>query len=209
MKRKLLWIIAGILFAGFLFVQAIIRMQIENGFGLIGMGIELMANILLVVGLSAAIGALTAIIPNKKKEYKQKFRVTLPLSSIVVCGVLLYAFGHRVYLMNTGVIKNYSTIKTTTGFECQSLRNGKFITGTLYIDREGDTQVQWKENNSKKDLYKVSWVTDCEYHLTLMNHPEKVIKVKITEINKEGYHCYVSTGNNFMAEEYIIKYRID
>jgi hypothetical protein len=79
MKPKLLWIIAALLLAGFLYVQALIRIQIDMHFEWIYVAFEVFAGFIMIVGISSGVGALIAIIPFRKKEYKQKFRWTLPL----------------------------------------------------------------------------------------------------------------------------------
>lgn len=90
----------------------------------------------------------------------------------------------------------YSSPSPTENSGCASVKNGKFQMGeNTIMKREGDKQTHFSKNTNTETEYKVEWVSDCEYHITSIDNPDKKIKVKIISVDKKGYDCNLDYGN--------------
>lgn len=86
--------------------------------------------------------------------------------------------------------------------DCEKFKNGKFMIpddglGASYIERNGDRQVEYGEGSGLKLAFKVKWVNECTYILTLsevLENPNEIelvigetLKVEIIETKASSY----------------------
>jgi hypothetical protein len=55
--------------------------------------------------------------------------------------------------------------------------------------------------DGKKTEYKVEWNGLCTYLLTRVDNAEKRMTILITNVDANGYDCYVSYGNDYSRNE--------
>ncbi len=94
---------------------------------------------------------------------------------------------------------------------CKKFKNGKFVIknaeyGNFYIERKGNTQIEYSDFSRTKLKFKVKWVKDCIYTLTLkkiLENPDNeilpenmILTVKIIE-TKENSYIQQSSSNLF------------
>lgn len=86
--------------------------------------------------------------------------------------------------------------------DCEKFKDGKFMIpddglGASYIERKGDRQVEYGEGSGLKLAFKVEWVNECIYILTLTEVIENptdmelplgsTLKVEIIEVKANSY----------------------
>ncbi len=86
--------------------------------------------------------------------------------------------------------------------DCEKFKNGKFMIpddglGASYIERTGDRQVEYGEGSGMKLAFKVEWINECTYTLTLseiIENPNDIeltlgetLKVEIIEVKASSY----------------------
>jgi hypothetical protein len=89
---------------------------------------------------------------------------------------------------------------------CKDFKTGKFrlydpLVGTTLITRTDS--IQTEDNGKEISVYRVSWINDCEYILTILEGPEELVKfcstniitVRITETFEHGYK-FEGTASN-------------
>ena len=54
--------------------------------------------------------------------------------------------------------------------------------------------MQLDLKDKTRDMYRVEWLSDCEYYLYFKNSLEPM-KFKITKADENGYECYGSYNN--------------
>ena len=198
MTPKKLWIISIIFLLGHLIIQYVffVRADLSESVGRMTFGIDLVSNLILVGIFGACLGALTALIPYRHKNFKQKFKTTFPLSTSIVLLVLVSTFGYSIYLKNVkGVelrpLHKYEDIKTPVNLDCLSVHNGKFESEKSFIERFENKQIQTDKKTGTKNEFIVEWTNDCEYILTSVDDNSEKLRVKITAVNSDNYGCYV------------------
>ncbi|MEZ4936889.1 MAG: hypothetical protein R2799_04780 [Crocinitomicaceae bacterium] len=95
--------------------------------------------------------------------------------------------------------------------DCTIFRNGKFkieseVSGTSYIERKGNKQIETDVRSQMKIELKVKWIDECTYILSfgrVLKNPENttfpedfVIKVAIVEVHN-NYYVQESTSEFF------------
>lgn len=207
MTTKRLWTISIILFTVHLIIQYVfyIKTDLTDSLGIFIFGIDLFSNIIVIVMFGAGLGALTALIPFRKKNFKDKFKTTLPLLTSIVLLVLISIFGYSIYLKKVkGIefkpLQKYEDIQIPENIDCSTLHDGKFESEKSFIERIGNKQIQTDKKTGSKKEFMVEWTNGCEYILTSVDDHSEKLRVKITVINPDNYGCYV------ISDKYADKY---
>ena len=171
--------------------------------------IELFTNIVFFFGIGGILGLVMAFIPFRQKKIKEKLRLTFPFCTSGFLIIAISSFGYVAYLEKIKGIKirpfiKYENVVIPSGLDCSSIKNGKFETENLFIERQGDKQIQIRKDTNEKKEFKVKWLSNCEYYLLPLDKPEEKIKVKIVNVTAENYNCYVSSYGKY-AINYLIK----
>ena len=204
MKNKWLWISNILVLVGFLILQSfwvqlrfspIQDAQKELPFILFEFVIVLFGIIISVAGLAA----LLAIIPFRRRIYVQRFKALVPI--LTLCSLIFFFLivAYSFYMVKNhgrgvSVNKDYNDIISPPFLDCSSIQNGKFKTDDLTIERTGSLQRQIDNKTRKTEEYTVEW-KDCEYSLNSKVSSEELF-VKITEVNKDYYKCYVTSNKD-------------
>ncbi len=120
----------------------------------------------------------------------------------------------------------FSIPQSQQDLDCELIRYGKFkidqilgdSTVTTYLERKGDIQFERNYQFGLEYKFKVDWVDDCTYTLTLIetirddnnfNYPEnELITVRVKEIFEE-YYIHVTHSRvhdmEFESKVYIMK----
>ncbi len=207
MTPKKLWIFSIILLIGHLIIQYVfyVKTDLTESLGIMTFGIDLFSNLILVAIFGAGLGALTALIPFKQKNFKEKFKTTFPLLTSVVLIVLVSTFSYSIYLKKVKGIElrplhKYEDIRVPVNLDCSLVRNGKFETEKSFIERIENKQTQTDKKTGDKKEFIVEWTNDCEYILTSAEDSSEKLRVKITAVNPDNYDCYV------ISDKYAEKY---
>ena len=72
-------------------------------------------------------------------------------------------------------------------------------------DRSGNIQIQINQSTLEEKIFTVNWVSQCEYILTDTSDITQKTMVKITDVTKNGYTCFVTGDTNNLALRYQIK----
>ena len=149
----------------------------------------------LITGL--IISAILAFIPFRKSTYEGRLTLVLPFVVMIVVGLYTYSTAALVYYKEVhgrklSPITYFRAVEIPEGVDCSEVKEGVFETDNLIIERRGNIQVQTNKKTGEKTSFDVNWLSDCEYYLT--SNSEKNLKVKIVEVDDEGYDCYVAKG---------------
>ncbi len=198
MTPRKLWTITIFLFIAHLFIQYIffIKIDITKTSGLLTLSIDLFSNFIIVVGLGAGLGALIAFIPFRQRTFRDKFKRTFPILTSVVLLILITNFAYLAYLSSVNGIEfrpkqKYENIHIPLSLDCSSIRNGKFETLNLWIERNGNKQTQTDKKTGNKQEFVVEWLNNCEYILTPVINGSERLRIKIISITPEKYDCYI------------------
>ncbi|MEX0968779.1 MAG: tetratricopeptide repeat protein [Bacteroidia bacterium] len=104
---------------------------------------------------------------------------------------------------------------------CKMAHNGKFKYGsnqsdtTAYIERKGNKQTEYYENNKYQTEFNIKWISDCEYELTFINTNDPALNfltkgdkltIIISNVNDKQYEYQsnlngmISTGTHIKIE---------
>jgi uncharacterized membrane protein YsdA (DUF1294 family) len=201
---KRLWIILTVLLAVHLIIQYIffIKIDLTDSSGLTSFTVDFISNLLTVFLFGAGFGVLSAAIPYGKKRFREKFKITFPLLTVVVLIILIITFSYSLYLKNWKSIElrpvqKFDKIKIPQDLVCTSVHIGKFESENLIIERTANKQAQTNKKTGQKKEFAVEWINDCEYVLTSMADSKEQISVKITAVNPGEYGCYVISNSSF------------
>lgn len=120
-------------------------------------------------------------------------------------------------ILNSFFVLMFVLVATTSCQKktCADFKLGKFeapdnAISDIKITRTETGQVEVSEKRGFKDIYKIFWVSECEYHLVLeeSNNPDKnllneldTLKVSITAIEEDTYqYTAVLNGKAFMGD---------
>lgn len=135
--------------------------------------------------------AIIALIPYKQKVYIAKFRILFlaAVTFLLFCFsvVLALSFYFRTEIRSK---ERFDDIVIPSDINCSVVRDGKFETDKLLIERKGSIQIETNKWWGSEKEYKVEWVGDCEYILTSVDDSEAKVRVKIVEVTSKGYSCY-------------------
>jgi hypothetical protein len=84
---------------------------------------------------------------------------------------------------------------------CRDFKTGKYvliddkINGKYLIERNDTLQIEKDMNTGNTSKYRVTWVSDCEYHLAIIDGPEdimnffrgKILTIRIVETYRDSY----------------------
>ena len=114
-------------------------------------------------------------------------------------------------LLILGILFSFSTLAFGQQLACEKFKNGKFIIidaehGNSNIERKGSKQIEEGEKSGFKATFKVKWIDECTYTLTLnkvLKNPNKldvsdnmILTVQIIE-TKENSYIQRATSNLF------------
>jgi len=193
------------IFSGlFLFYQTGVDLSTE--IGRYDFFISLLVIPIIIFGTGSVLGLLAAVLPINGMTYRRKVAWTIPLSSSAILLILISSFGYIYYSQEIQGQKweptvEYDEVETTNAADCETVRNGNFEVDGLTISRRGDRQVQVDTETGRRVVYRVEWLSDCEYRIIPEDPGEESLKVKITEVNDEKYECYVATGKYAVKED--------
>lgn len=196
MKPNKLWTLAILLFAGLCIFQYI-EQDFSKHLGLFDFFMGLVTSALIVILVGIILGLLTALLPFRKKTYREKFKITLPLGTSLGIFVLLLNFGYLAYLDKVKGIKlfpvtKYDKVEIPLSLDCSTVHNGKFEIENLIIERKGNRQIQTRKDTKETREYQIEWLSDCEYYLTSDDKPTEKLKVKIVSVTNQGFDCYAA-----------------
>lgn len=193
MAPKKFWILSILLCAAHLLIvfAVISRLGSVDKYGLTIALYVLLGFVFTEFVVVSGIVAVFALIPYKQKVYIAKFRV-LFLSAVTF---LLFGFSVMLALsfyFGTEIRSNerFADIAIPPHVNCAVVRDGKFETDRLLIERKGSKQVETNKWWGSEKEYTVEWASDCEYILTPVDDSEAKVRVKIVEVTSEGYSCY-------------------
>jgi len=214
MKPQKLWIFTTLLLVVHLIIQFVffLKPDLSDGLGKMSSIFDMLLNLILIFILGVGLGALVALIPFRKKLYKEKFKITFPLLTSIVLVVFVATFSYTLYLKKVKGIElhpliKYELIQIPENLNCSSVHNGQFETGKIIIERTDNKQIQTDLKTGEKKEYNVEWTNDCEYVLTSITDSLDKIRIKITAVNQENYGCYVNTvkGGSKYANFILVK----
>ncbi len=99
----------------------------------------------------------------------------------------------------------YDNVPQNSNLDCSTLKVGNFETDKYLIEREADVQIHTNKESNKKTIYKIIWLSNCEYHLHPTDNNLLNIKVKIKEISDQYYDCYVAVNEIAVEERILIR----
>ena len=122
--------------------------------------------------------------------------------AVILLFLLLYtnAFGKQIVVGHY-----YDSVKTPDGLDCLSVKDGNFKMDNYTYDRSGNIQIQINQSTLEEKIFTVNWVSQCEYILTDTSDITQKTMVKITDVTKNGYTCFVTGDTNNLALRYQIK----
>jgi hypothetical protein len=198
--RKL-WVLAGVLLAGHFFIQyAFIKaVDLSDQIDRLDLAVDVLSQLVLVVVLGSALGAITALIPFKRAPLRQKFNYTFPIGCSLILAILIATYGMIAYYEKVNGVKiqpliTYGSVQVDPHLDCSTVHDGEFEIGSVVVTRKGSLQRQQNKHTGVVEEFKVEWLSDCEYILTPLADPEHVMKVKIVHVSEEGYNCYAASG---------------
>ena len=196
---KKLWILFAILFIALCVLQYFDFQTIENSN--IGFLIFL-ASLFVINAGGIVLGLLTALIRFGNNTFEERFKITFPLSNIFTAIVLIMVSGYFVYVQHVKMmVTEYDKVEIPADLDCSTVHEGKFEDESLVIERFGNTQIQREKNGYPAAVYKLEWLSDCEYRLIRSSDSSEQIIVKIVAVTDSGFDCFAGT------EKYLFKYR--
>lgn len=197
-KTKPLWIVSLILLVVHCVVQYFFYLKIS---GLFTLFIDFTSNILFLATISLALSLLFALIPNKRKGYKEKFKITLPIVIIVLLSLMILSFSYNIFILkqngfNSRPKNNYKDIVIPANLNCSSIHNGVFETDKCLIERIEKKQIETDKITGKKIEFIVSWISDCEYKLIPLTEGLGHLNVKVVEVTENDYACFVNSDEH-------------
>lgn len=185
--------ITVLLFAAHLLVvfAVVYRLGSMDKHGLAISLITLLAVVISEFVLASGVVALLALIPFKKKNYPDKFRIMLltAVSFLLFCFTVFLAVSFYIGDV-TRSEEPFEEIQIPINLDCSAIHDGKFESDKLIIERKGNRQVETNKRWGSEEAYNVEWVSDCEYILTRVDDPETKVRVKVVAVTAEGYSCY-------------------
>jgi len=197
MRLKTLWIIAILLLIGQL-IQNYLTIQYFSPIELsiIIIIITLTEKVFISIGIGAIISALISFIPIRKLKYIKKFKmifpfgITLMFAISIIINCYITHFDYTGELLFNAPKYEYDSIPVPHDLNCSTLHSGKFEDDYYLITREETIQFDYNKFTNRVEIYKVIWLSDCEYYLI---SKKDTTKVKIMRINKKFYDCYRSS----------------
>ncbi len=113
-----------------------------------------------------------------------------------------------------GLLLSFPALGFNQEKDCQRFKDGNFIirdkrNGAIYLKRKGNLQIETAERDKVKLKFKVVWLDECTYTLTLTKiarNPQKIpfdksmiLTVQILETKKNSY-IQRSTSNKSETE---------
>ncbi len=198
MTPKKLWPTAFILLLIHMIIQYVFYMNLDltKDIDIYIFVLEFIGQLTIAIIAGLLLGVLIAFIPFKQKRFKEKVKTTVPLLTSFVLLVFISVFGYSIYLKKVkGIdlrpLNKYEDISIPANINCSMVRSGKFESDKTFIERIENKQIQTDKKTGEKKEFTVEWINDCEYVLTSTKDSLEIIRVKITEVNPNGYGCYV------------------
>ncbi len=168
--------------------------------------------IISILILSLLISLLVSLFSIRKKKFKAQLSFISPLIFITI--VLLFTIlaffykkGDEIGDVKTKWLVKYSNVKSPPGIDYASIKNGKFLTGELEIERNDSVQIQKDITNDSTYYYNISWLQPSEYILTDLGNPQLKLFVKVTAVDDSSYTCYFCTDTISTPPTLFIKVR--
>ncbi|MBB6464100.1 hypothetical protein [Flammeovirga kamogawensis] len=153
------------------------------------------------------LASLLSLFLLKKEKYKIRIKQILPITTSLPLLLYIISFSYILYIEEVkgeklGPVIEYNDIKQSEGLDCESVKDGKFETKNLIIERAGNRQTQTDKNNGNVSEYEIKWLSNCEYELTPISYEGDNMLVKIVEVTEKYYDCFTTTGT------YATKFRV-
>ena len=210
MRQKINWFIAGVLLAINISLQAYALRHLDLDDLPIGSEFVFrwITYVTLELMLAAILVTLLAFIPFRRMEYGQKMKSLFPpgLAAVAVLFIFfdLSAFymEQKQGLIHRGEVR-FESVDVPPGLDCSSIKNGTFEVGNLLIERHGDTQKETYKDTKVSAVFKLEWVSNCEYVLSSSKPGDGKLKVKVVSVSANDYKCYVAQDS--MANKYKVR----
>jgi hypothetical protein len=128
---------------------------------------------------------------------------------LVLSAVMGYLFkkGEGLGDTRSKFLVDYKKIPCPAHLPYETIKQGKFYTDDLEIDRKETVQTQFNKERQSTDVFNVSWLSPSEYMLTNPTDPAKNIFVKIVAIDDSSYTCYFCYDTISSPPTYFTKIR--
>lgn len=196
MIRKVLWISTVLCFIILVLTQHYFQKPLDttDGFFLF---LDLLIPVILLAILALPVSLLIACIPYKDKSYFSRLSYVVPISVIFLTIFFACAF------IVSSRQKKYTNVEIPADIDCGDVHTGLFETSHSIIYRTDSVQTEIQKEDRSENVFRVRWLSDCEYELTDTDDLSVGAVVKIIGVSPQDYTCVVSRDGRVL--DYVIK----